>query len=177
MAWRRSGVRVPDGPPENMTIHKPRELSSKIGLGLNTIKSLHWINDRLAFSTEKWGIIDKPWQQDNTIIARNGFIWKTRWEEGKSYLITKYFDEKNKLIGTYVDICRPVKTVKKSFKTTDLYLDVWQLSGHSPIILDEDELNESVKANYLNKREAEKAIKVAEMICVELSTKPDIFIF
>jgi predicted RNA-binding protein associated with RNAse of E/G family len=116
----------------------------------------------LAIGTEVWGFIEKPWAEGKTIIAKEGYVWLTRWETNKPYIITKFFDNKGNLLGIYCDITKPVRRTKEGFEFDDIYLDVWQIPGYKPIILDEDELSEAVKLGYISTEAANEARIVAE---------------
>ncbi len=160
-----------------MHIHPPRRISSVEGLGINTTKKLEWVSDTLAFGTETWGELEKPWQQDETIIALAGYVWRTRWEVGKPYIINKYLDEKGKLVGIYCDICRPVEKVGEGLAFDDLYLDVWQIPGHDPVLLDEDELEGAIKVGYISQEEATTALADVEKVKQLLLTRTDLLDF
>lgn len=160
-----------------MHIHPPRRISSVEGLGVNTIKQLEWSSDTLAFGTETWGKMEKPWQQDDTIIALPGYTWRTRWEVGKPYIINKYLDNNGELVGIYCDICRPVEKIENGLAFDDLYLDVWQVSGSAPIILDEDELTEAIKVGYISSEEAATARQYAEEMKQLLLSQPNLLNF
>ena len=161
----------------DMSLHPPKRISSTGGLGLNTTKQLDWASDTLAYGTETWGELEKPWQQDETIIALPGYVWRTRWEVGKPYIINKYLDKNGKLVGIYCDICRPVEKVEGGFAFDDLYLDVWQVPGSKPIILDEDELEEAISAGYISSEEAATARQHAEEVKQLLLTQFDLLNF
>lgn len=160
-----------------MSLHPPRRISSSEGLGTNTEKQLGYISETLAYGTETWGELEKPWQQDDTIIALPGYVWRTRWEVGKPYIINKYLNDKGELVGIYCDISRPVEKTRDGFAFDDLYLDVWQIPGSEPVILDEDELEDAVKAGYISSEEADTAREEAGRIKELLLTKPDILDF
>lgn len=160
-----------------MSLHPPRRISSTEGLGLNTKKQLEYVSDTLAVGTETWGELEKPWQQDNTIIALPGYVWRTRWEVGKPYIINKYLNDKGELVGIYCDINRPVEKTADGFAFDDLYLDVWQIPGRDPAILDEDELKDAVEAGYISSEEANTARAEAEKVKELLLTQPEMVEF
>lgn len=147
-----------------MSLHPPKHISSTEGLGLNTQKSLEHLSDTVAIGTEGWGALETPWQQDDVIIALPGYIWRTRWEVGKPYVITKFLNQDGNLVGVYCDICRPVTKTDEGFAFDDLYLDVWQVPGKAPALLDEDELEEAVAAGYISTEEARQAHENASTV-------------
>jgi predicted RNA-binding protein associated with RNAse of E/G family len=151
-----------------MTVHKPKLISSSKGLGVNTKKTIKYINDNLAIGTEVWGFLEKPWAEGNTIIAKEGYVWITRWETNKPYVITKFFDNSNNLVGIYIDVTKPVRRIADGFEFDDMYLDVWQTPGTSPTILDEDELSEALTAGFINTKDVTNARIVAKELVREL---------
>jgi len=161
-----------------MALHQPKLMSSYCGLGLNTIKTIKYRSAHLAIGTEVWGHIEEPWTEGETVIAQEGYTWLTRWETNKPYVITKYFDSSNKLVGIYCDINKPVRRNADGFEFDDLYLDVWQKADEEPIILDEDELSEAVSAGFIDTDEANEAKKVAEyLVKLLLGPEDDLFLF
>ncbi len=160
-----------------MSLHPPRRITSREGLGVNTKKELRFVSKDLAIGTEIWQELEKPWQQEETVIALPGFVWRTKWEAGKPYIINRYLNEKGELVGIYCDICRPVERVEDGFIFDDLYLDVWQIPGNEPEILDEDELAEAIKAGYITQTEADWALEKAEIVKKLLQTNPDFIDF
>ena len=89
--------------------------------------------------------MESHWSIGALIVARPGYSWLTRWEEGKNYVITRILDDKGDWVGTYCDICSCVKKHNEGFEFEDWYLDVWQPAGEKPGLLDEDGLEEAVE--------------------------------
>lgn len=145
-----------------MTIHKPKRIRSKAGLGVDTQKSMDFISDTVGIGTEVWGSMGEPWKEGGTTIAREGYIWRTKWQVGSNYIITKFYDASRNLVGVYCDICREVERDGKGFAFDDMYLDVWYVPGQKPAILDVDELQEAVKLHYVAESEARYMYSVAQ---------------
>ncbi len=158
-------------------MHPPKNISSKEGLGLGTTKEMRYINRGLAIGTETWNELENPWSESDTIIALPGYKWVTKWEVGKPYIITKFFDDNNVLIGVYCDISRPVEASEEGFRFDDLYLDVWQIPGTRPVILDQDELEEAVEAGHISKEEAGKTWQIAHKVVNCIENDPDFLDF
>lgn len=131
----------------------------------------------MAIGTEIWGKITEPWTESGTVIADQGYRWVTKWQAGRPYIVTKFFDEKGELVGVYCDISRPVKRVEGGFTFDDLYLDVWMVPGQEPVILDEDELEAAVAAEYIRQAEAERAMQTALALVGGLKSDPSILDF
>ena len=147
-----------------MSIHQPKNISSTEGLGINTTKSMRRINESVSIGTEVWNDMKEPWVEGRTVIAKPGYIWTTKWETGKPYIITKFQDAAANLIAVYCDVARPIEERSGGFSFVDLYLDVWQVAGQDPVILDEDELKQAVIAGYITEDEAHGAKIVAEAL-------------
>lgn len=151
-----------------MVIHKPKRIRSSAGLGLYTQKKMEYYSANVGISTEVWGPLDEVWKEGDTIIADEGYLWRTKWEIGKHYIITKMYDMNRNLVGVYADICRPVERDGKGFVFDDLYLDVWHVPGQAPIILDIEELKEAVKLHYVAESEARYAYNQAKSLTERL---------
>lgn len=160
-----------------MSVHSPKLISSTEGLGLNTTKSMRYLSDDIAIGTETWNELDEPWQESGTIIAQPGYKWVTRWELKKPYIISKFYDDNDNLVGIYCDIARPVRQIEGGFEFDDLYLDVWKATGQHTVILDEDELLAAVQAGYITADEATEAHKAAKELVCALENNTEILSF
>jgi|GEM_PF-2565806 len=148
-------------------IHSPKRISSSGGLGLNTKKELEFLSDTLAIGRETWGKLAVPWQEGGTIIAEEGYVWHTRWEAGKPYIITQFCNASGQEVGVYCDVAKPVQRVTDGFEFDDLYLDVWRVPGEKPVVLDEDELAEALVAGYVTQKEVDEAyLVVRELLAI-----------
>lgn len=156
-------------------IHPPKHLLSIDGLGLpNTIKVIKTLTPTSIILEQTWQEMVKPWNQGDTIIAKPGYKWISRWEEGENYIMTKMLDEKGNLVGFYCDICDPVRKNEDGFESNDWYLDVWKPANQLPQLLDEDELEDAIEAGYLTEEQANIARQIASQLMIELkSTLPD----
>lgn len=160
-----------------MTLHPPKRISSTEGLGIHTTKEMAHVSESISIGTETWNDMSEPWKEGETIIAEPGYSWVTKWQVGKPYVLTKFFNAEANLVGTYCDISRPVERIGDEFSFTDLYLDVWQPAGKEPIILDQDELEEATKASYITQEEAERARAVAASVLANLKSDPSFIDF
>ncbi len=160
-----------------MPIHRPKLISSIEGLGLNTTKSMRYISKTIAIGTEVWNELQEPWQEGDTIIALPAYKWVTRWEAGKPYIINKFYDDANHLVGIYCDVARPVRQIEGGFEFDDLYLDVWWATGKPISVLDEDELQEALGAGYITTNEAVEAHRVAKELIELLKQQSEILQF
>ena len=160
-----------------MSIHRPKHILSRVGLGVGTSKQMNYINETTAIGTETWNEMDEPWSEGFVIIAKPEYMWITKWEVGKPYIITKFIDDKRLLIAVYCDVTTPVKKVLDGFEFEDLYLDVWQEPQKSPVTLDEEELSEAAEAGYINNAEAARVKELALKIQDCLVTDKDFLDF
>lgn len=160
-----------------MTLHPIKRISSIEGLGINTTKTIVRLSDTVSIGTEVWNELDEAWREGDTIIAQPGYIWTTKWELGKPYIITKFQDENGKLIAVYCDVARPVKKINNGFEFEDLYLDIWQIPEQRPVVLDRDELTEAVIAGYITRDESCEAERVADTLISALNNNPDFLAF
>lgn len=160
-----------------MSVHPPKHITSTEGLGVNTSRQLDFTNESMAIGTEIWGKITEPWTESGTVIADQGYRWVTKWQAGRPYIVTKFFDEKGELVGVYCDISRPVKRVEGGFAFDDLYLDIWMVPGQEPVILDEDELQAAIEARHITRAEANQAAEVALRLVDNLKTDASILDF
>lgn len=155
-----------------MSVHPPKYISSSEGLGVNTMKRLEFLSENIAIGTEVWQELPTPWREGETIIAKCGYRWITKWEAGKPYIITKFYDAQENLVGIYCDASRPVQKIAGGFAFDDLYLDVWQVPGEKPVILDEDELEAAVQAGFIKQSEAISARETAALLRQKLADDP-----
>lgn len=160
-----------------MTLHPPKLITSTEGLGVGTTKTMRKVNDHISIATEVWNTMKEPWAEGATIIAKPGYVWETKWEVGKPYIITKFYDAAANLVAIYCDVSRPVQKTEGGFSFVDLYLDVWQPTGQEPVILDEDELEEAVRARYITPEEADEARDVARQLVNNLKNNPNFLDF
>ena len=59
--------------------------------------------------------------------------------------------------GLYANVLTPVEVRGRVWHTTDLYLDVWRPVGGFARILDEDELEEALRAGHVDAGTAQRA--------------------
>jgi predicted RNA-binding protein associated with RNAse of E/G family len=150
-----------------MSIHLPKRITSSGGLGLNTRKSIEWLGADCAVTMEIWPKPSAPWRESGTVIADEGYIWKTEWRAGERFVRTDIYDAQKKFIATYIDICRPVTLAGGVFSFDDMYLDIWQPAAEKAALLDADELAMAVEQGAISPEEAEEAAAVAKRLLQE----------
>jgi predicted RNA-binding protein associated with RNAse of E/G family len=70
-----------------------------------------------------------------------------------------------------------VEKTEDGFAFIDLYLDVWQVAGGKPTILDQDELTEAVNTGYVSPEEADEVRVEAKKVIELLTSHPEILKF
>lgn len=73
---------------------------------------------------------------------------------GRPYEIASVFDAEGRPVGHYTNLIREPRLDSREWQLTDLYLDVWQPHRGAPRILDEEELEQAVRAGFLSAEEA-----------------------
>lgn len=79
------------------------------------------------------------------------YIFPSRW-----YEIGLFFDQSDVFLGHYINLIRPPTFEDARWVVEDLYLDVWAPIDGSPMLLDENELDEAVTQGKLSVEEARK---------------------
>jgi predicted RNA-binding protein associated with RNAse of E/G family len=157
-------------------IHAPKPLSTKVGLALpNAKRSIEELEVALAIQTEVWSDMPTSWSVGDFTIAQTGFIWKSRWEVGKPYVVTRIFDGGGVHIATYCDVTSPVVRMDDHYECNDLYLDVWVRTGQTPVILDEEELEEAREVGYLSSSDVTAVhLAAGQLIAMFACDSPDL---
>lgn len=154
-------------------IHKPKTVNTQEGCALPsaTKKYKKFANGDIIL-TEVWNAMSEDWKEGSTIIARPGYKWVSKWQLGKPYVIVKFYNDNDDLIGTYCDVCHPITKNKDGLEYKDLYLDVWCINGQvEPKILDEDELQEALENNYVSEKDVQFAYNVAKELIDKIKNK------
>ncbi len=79
------------------------------------------------------------------------------------FITHKYYDEKDKLVGEYININTPVEAYPRFARYVDLEVDVIRI-GNQAKITDKEKLDEHVQNGLLSESIAKKALHVAEMV-------------
>jgi len=102
---------------------------------------------------------------DGRVVLEDGspVIWFTfpgRWHD-----IGLFHTAAGKFTGTYANILTPVRFIDAhSWRTTDLFLDVWMDPAGRPSLLDEDEFNQAIRAAAMDGATALQARAEADRI-------------
>jgi len=88
---------------------------------------------------------------------------------GDPFSVFLFQHEDGRLRGSYVNLERPQTRTARGFDYEDELLDVWVAVGSEPELLDEDELEESVRRGFVPEDRAAEIRATAERL---LSTPP-----
>lgn len=77
------------------------------------------------------------------------YIFPGRW-----YEIGLFYDRTDAFLGHYINLIRPPTFEVARWVVEDLYLDVWAPADRSPMLLDENELDEAVTQGAISVEEA-----------------------
>jgi len=83
------------------------------------------------------------------------YIFPGRW-----YEIGLFFNQRDVFLGHYINLIRPPTFEVARWVVEDLYLDIWAPVDGSPMLLDENELDEAVTRGKLS---VEEAVEVQEL--------------
>jgi predicted RNA-binding protein associated with RNAse of E/G family len=112
-------------------VHKPKVESTQRGCALaSATRNQAKLPDGSIVLTEVWNEMLEDWEEGNTIIARPGYKWVSKWQVGKPYVIVKFYDSEEALIGIYCDVCHPATRNQQLRAPARSMLDI-RVSGHN----------------------------------------------
>ncbi len=136
----------------------------------NTTRRVSYPTTDTLLLDEIWNEMSEDWREGDTVIAKPGYKWISKWQVGKPYVIVKFYDNNENLVGVYCDVCHPVRRIENRLEYQDLYLDVWWTPKSSePVVLDEDELQEALERKYVSSEDAEFAKSIAQELINKIS--------
>ncbi|MCL7971987.1 MAG: DUF402 domain-containing protein [marine benthic group bacterium] len=75
---------------------------------------------------------------------------------GRSYEVGSVYDAAGRFLGHYTNFVQPPRPETAVWHLTDLFLDVWQVPGQPPRLLDEDELTEAAQHGWVSSEDVER---------------------
>lgn len=110
--------------------------------------------------------VRKEWRVDieNRCILNDNYNWIQIYPDGKNYCITSIFDDKDNIVEWYIDVARKLGEDDGVPYEDDLYLDVVIVPDGRIHLLDEEELEDSLKRKEIAKEEYDLAYEVARKI-------------
>ncbi|RBI58870.1 RNA-binding protein [halophilic archaeon] len=98
------------------------------------------------------------------VPREDGDVAVTKLREGRWWYPTVYRDEDGDVKGTYVNVCTPVEVFPSSVRYVDLHVDVVKFPDGRVERVDDDELDDAVRAGHVPEALAEKARAVAASV-------------
>lgn len=105
--------------------------------------------------------LPEPMLLDGDVMLEGGSLALWFTFPGLWHDIGRFHTADGRETGLYANVLTPVEIDGNTWRTTDLYLDVWRPVGGTVRILDEDELAEALDAGHVDRRTAERAQKEA----------------
>jgi len=106
------------------------------------------------------------YNSEDLCIVDDGYVWMMHFPEGVDYSVTTTFDRNGEVVQWYFDIIKSQGLTDEGIPfIDDLYLDLVFLPDGAMYALDEDELEEALKANEITKQEYDTAkVTLIELI-------------
>jgi uncharacterized protein len=109
------------------------------------------------------------YEEKEVCLVDDGYMWLRQFPFGKNHMVTTTFDHKGNIVQWYIDICHPYEMENGVPIIDDLFLDIVVLPTGEVFLLDEDELEEALVSNVINRelyriawQEAKRLIKLIE---------------
>lgn len=101
-------------------------------------------------------------------IVDDGYKWVQHFPEHASYVLTSVYDEKDRIVQWYIDICKTQGITETGIPWyDDLYLDIVMLPSGGIYLLDQDELEEAYQQGIVSKEDYEQAWAAARLVMEE----------
>ena len=88
----------------------------------------------------------------------------TEIEEGRWYLVHRYYSKDGTLKGSYYNICTPVEIYRDKIRYCDLEIDVVEDIDGNRKVIEEGKLKDAVEEERITKKLGDKALEVAEKL-------------
>ena len=94
---------------------------------------------------------------DNTVIARDRFVWVRFWYRQNNQIFEKYFDAEQRAIGVYIPVCMPIEQNGSALRTVSLVLGLWIDRVGRVTVMGEDAFDAVVAMKKLSPVQIEQA--------------------
>ncbi|MFB5088189.1 DUF402 domain-containing protein [Psychrobacillus sp. PGGUH221] len=84
-------------------------------------------------------------------IVDDGYSWMQHFPIGNNYSITTMFNANDEIVQWYIDICHEIGTKNNIPWWDDLFLDIIILPSGEIILQDEDELEDALSSNLIDR--------------------------
>ena len=116
----------------------------------------------------KFNKVDKPIKvkvEDKEYYIKNdNYIWYEIYPDNSNYALTIMYDDNNELIEWYFDVAKEIGIENEVPYEDDLYLDLVINPNGESIVLDENELEDALNKNDINKNEYYFAYSVIDIL-------------
>lgn len=108
--------------------------------------------------------LEGPMRVDGRVALERGSlaVWFTF--PGAWHDIGRFHRADGTFTGIYANVVTPVRMSGSTWRTTDLFLDVWWPAGGRATLLDEDELVEAIRRGHVDESTAARAREEAERL-------------
>jgi uncharacterized protein len=108
---------------------------------------------------------------ERVCVADTGYSWLQHFPANTHYTLTSQWDEKDRLVQWYFDICEYHGVNENAVPYwEDLYLDVIGTPNHVFEIIDQDELAEALEQDHISAEEYDLATREADSLLHLLKT-------
>lgn len=104
-------------------------------------------------------------------ILDSGFKWLGLYPKGESYAITGLYNEKNELVEFYFDMIKENGRESNKIYVLDTYLDLVITPNNEKYVLDEEELEEALENNQIDKVDYDIAYDTLHRLQKEYETQ------
>ena len=108
-------------------------------------------------------VSDRPYAVDGADIPA-GSLTIGHYRPGSDYVLWQMYTPQAEPLGCYVHLCGEIRLGDRCVEWYDMTVDVWLGSDGRSEILDEDELERSVKAGQISPTEADRVIRRARQL-------------
>lgn len=112
--------------------------------------------------------VTKRYNQKEVCILDDGYMWLHQYPLNKNHSITTMFNKDGDIVQWYIDICLEHGTEDNVPWMDDLFLDIVVLPTKEIYLLDEEELVNAYKDNYISNEQYDLAWKEASDILEQL---------
>lgn len=106
--------------------------------------------------------------QKELILVNDGYKWMQHMPLNKHYAVTTMIDNNNKIIQWYFDIIKGNGIEDGRVYFDDLYLDIVHLPSKETLLLDEDELKDSLENRIITEEDYCLAYNEANKLLAEI---------
>ncbi|CAH0121142.1 MULTISPECIES: DUF402 domain-containing protein [unclassified Paenibacillus] len=112
----------------------------------------------------------KEYDGQTLCLADEGYSWLQYFPKGEHFIVTAMFDDRQRIIQWYIDICKSQGVTEQGVPWfDDLFLDIVVLPSGTVILMDEDELDEALIQGEISQEDYELATETAQHLLRQIS--------